>query len=140
MYVASGITDESKLRALCEPAYNARAAVPEFPDILNRWEHDAAAWRDSAKGELDLPYLDEATPGLYDIDLSVSLAPAGKAASTISRTNYREMYYSAAQQLAHGSQFRPRPGPPTGPPGTPGAAARAPHRVHRPSLPAAYTT
>ncbi|MCB1336092.1 MAG: fumarylacetoacetase [Maritimibacter sp.] len=48
-----------------------------------------------------LPYLDEATPGLYDIDLSVSLAPAGKAASTISRTNYREMYYSAAQQLAH---------------------------------------
>lgn len=63
MYVASGITDESKLRALCEPAYNARAAVPEFPDILNRWEHDAAAWRDSAKGELDLPYLDEAGGG-----------------------------------------------------------------------------
>ncbi|MCB1329620.1 MAG: fumarylacetoacetase [Maritimibacter sp.] len=48
-----------------------------------------------------LPYLEEQTPGLYDIDLAVSLAPAGKAASTISRTNYREMYYSAAQQLAH---------------------------------------
>ena len=38
---------------------------------------------------------------LYDIDLSVTLAPAGDAASTIARTNYREMYYSAAQQLAH---------------------------------------
>ena len=48
-----------------------------------------------------LPYLAEKTPGLYDVDLAVSLAPEGKAASTISRTNYREMYYSAAQQLAH---------------------------------------
>ncbi|HFQ15243.1 MAG TPA: fumarylacetoacetase, partial [Rhodobacteraceae bacterium] len=28
-------------------------------------------------------------------------APAGKPASTIARTNYKEMYYSAAQQLAH---------------------------------------
>ena len=48
-----------------------------------------------------LPYLEEKTPGLYDIDLAVTLAPAGKAATTIARTNYREMYYSAAQQLAH---------------------------------------
>ncbi|MCB1347671.1 MAG: fumarylacetoacetase [Maritimibacter sp.] len=48
-----------------------------------------------------LPYLEEKTPGLYDIDLTVTLAPEGKPASTLSRTNYREMYYSAAQQLAH---------------------------------------
>ncbi len=48
-----------------------------------------------------LPYLTEPGPMLYDIDLSVTLAPEGKAATTIARTNYREMYYSAAQQLCH---------------------------------------
>ena len=63
MYVASGITDRDRLRALCEKAYNARAAVPEFPQILSRWEHDAAAWRQAAGGELDLPYLDQAGGG-----------------------------------------------------------------------------
>ena len=48
-----------------------------------------------------LPYLQEPGPMLYDIDLSVSMAPAGQAATTISRTNYDVMYYSAAQQIAH---------------------------------------
>ncbi|GGD22675.1 fumarylacetoacetase [Sinisalibacter lacisalsi] len=48
-----------------------------------------------------LAYLEEPGPMLYDIDLSVSLTPEGNAATTIARTNMREMYYSAAQQLAH---------------------------------------
>lgn len=48
-----------------------------------------------------LPYLAEPGPMLYDIDLEVGLAPAGGIETVISRTNYREMYYSAAQQLAH---------------------------------------
>ena len=48
-----------------------------------------------------LPYLREPGPMLYDIDLSASLAPEGKRPSVITRTNYSEMYYSAAQQLAH---------------------------------------
>ena len=48
-----------------------------------------------------LPYLEEKTPGLYDIALDVTLAPDGKAATTIAETNAREMYYSAAQQLTH---------------------------------------
>ncbi|RID89622.1 fumarylacetoacetase [Gemmobacter lutimaris] len=48
-----------------------------------------------------LPYLREPGPMLYDIGLTVSLAPGGKAETVIARTNYREMYYSAAQQLAH---------------------------------------
>lgn len=48
-----------------------------------------------------LPHLKDTGPMLYNIDLDVRLAPEGKAASTIARTNYREMYYSAAQQLAH---------------------------------------
>ena len=48
-----------------------------------------------------LPYLAEPTPMLFDIDLSASIAPAGKSATTITRTNYNQMYYSAAQQLTH---------------------------------------
>ncbi|MGR3639660.1 fumarylacetoacetase [Alterinioella nitratireducens] len=48
-----------------------------------------------------LPHLKDAGPMLYDIDLAVTLTPEGKAASTIARTNYSQMYYSAAQQLAH---------------------------------------
>mgnify|MGYP005690584383 FL=1 len=40
---------------------------------------------------------------LYDIDLTVQLAPEDRSATTIARTNYREMYYSSAQQLAHHS-------------------------------------
>ena len=48
-----------------------------------------------------LPYLREAKPGLYDINLTVLLQPEGGEAEQIARTNYREMYYSAAQQLTH---------------------------------------
>jgi len=48
-----------------------------------------------------LPHLKDCGPMLYDIDLSVTLAPEGKEASTIATTNYKEMYYSSAQQLAH---------------------------------------
>ncbi len=48
-----------------------------------------------------LPHLVEPGPMLYDIDLAVTLAPKGKTATTIARTNYNQMYYSAAQQLAH---------------------------------------
>ena len=50
-----------------------------------------------------LDHLKEAGPMLYDIALDVTLAPEGKTATTIAQTNYREMYYSAAQQLAHHS-------------------------------------
>lgn len=48
-----------------------------------------------------LDHLKDQGPMLYDIDLSVTMAPEGKASTTIVRTNYKEMYYSAAQQLAH---------------------------------------
>jgi fumarylacetoacetase len=50
-----------------------------------------------------LDHLRDTGPMLYDIDLAIDLAPDGKQATTIARTNYREMYYSAAQQLAHHS-------------------------------------
>lgn len=48
-----------------------------------------------------LPYLKEPGPMLYNIDLEVTMAPSGKPATTIARTNYNQMYYSAAQQLTH---------------------------------------
>ncbi|WP_422020066.1 fumarylacetoacetase [Roseibium sp.] len=48
-----------------------------------------------------LPHLHEPGPMLYDIDLEVGLTPESGTETIITRTNYREMYYSAAQQLAH---------------------------------------
>jgi fumarylacetoacetase len=48
-----------------------------------------------------LPHLAEPGPMLYDIDLEVGLAPEGSEETVIARTNFREMYYSAPQQLAH---------------------------------------
>jgi fumarylacetoacetase len=48
-----------------------------------------------------LPHLREPGPMLYDIALEVGLTPAGGKETVVARTNYREMYYSAAQALAH---------------------------------------
>jgi fumarylacetoacetase len=48
-----------------------------------------------------LPHLLELGPMLYDIALEVALRPESAEETVLSRTNYREMYYSAAQQLAH---------------------------------------
>ncbi|WP_419740270.1 fumarylacetoacetase [Ruegeria sp.] len=48
-----------------------------------------------------LDHLKDCGPMLYDLSLEVTLAPEGRAATTITRTNYSEMYYSTAQQLAH---------------------------------------
>ena len=48
-----------------------------------------------------LDYLNEPGPMLYDIALEVGLTPEGAEETIITRTNYKEMYYSSAQQLAH---------------------------------------
>jgi len=49
-----------------------------------------------------LPYLHEPGPMLYDIHLEIHMQPEGAARATvISRTNHRELYFSAPQQLAH---------------------------------------
>lgn len=48
-----------------------------------------------------LPYLVEKTPNNFDIRMEVSLTPSDGDATVICRTNYRTMYYSSAQQLAH---------------------------------------
>lgn len=48
-----------------------------------------------------LPHLKDTGPMLFDIDLEVHIAPTGTRASCVTQTNYAQMYYSAAQQLAH---------------------------------------
>jgi fumarylacetoacetase len=49
-----------------------------------------------------LPYLHEKTPGFYNVALEVQIQPADASrASTIARTNYNRVYFSAAQQLTH---------------------------------------
>lgn len=48
-----------------------------------------------------LPYLEEPGPMLYDIALEVGLTPEDGVETILARTNARELYYSAAQQLAH---------------------------------------
>ena len=50
-----------------------------------------------------LDHLKDCGPMLYDIDLEIALTPEGGAETVLARTNYREMYYSSAQQLAHHS-------------------------------------
>ena len=49
-----------------------------------------------------LPYLTEPRPLGFDVHLEARMQPNRAAApTTISRTNARELYYSAAQQIAH---------------------------------------
>ncbi|WP_134679054.1 fumarylacetoacetase [Paracoccus ravus] len=48
-----------------------------------------------------LPYLCEPGPMNYDIGLEIALRPEGGDETVICRTNASELYYSAAQQLAH---------------------------------------
>lgn len=49
-----------------------------------------------------LPYLDSSIDGLFDIELEVLMQPEGAASATsLTKTNYNRMYYSAAEQLCH---------------------------------------
>ena len=48
-----------------------------------------------------LPYLHEDAPHILDLHLEVDLTPEGQGPTTITRTNARHLYYSAAQQIAH---------------------------------------
>lgn len=48
-----------------------------------------------------LPYLAFDGPGNFDIQLEVFLEPINSLATTVSRTNFKYMYWNMAQQLAH---------------------------------------
>ena len=55
-----------------------------------------------ARDEKLLPYLDSTMDGLFDIELEVLMQPEGAASATsLTKTNYSRMYYSAAEQLCH---------------------------------------
>jgi fumarylacetoacetase len=57
---------------------------------------------DSVKQEPPvLPYLQYEGNKNFDIKLEVDIIPEGKSASTISRSNFKYMYWNMAQQLAH---------------------------------------
>jgi fumarylacetoacetase len=73
---------------------------------ISPWIVTAAALRDfriptPPREVALLPHLLEPGPMLYDIVLEVALCPEGADETIISRTNSAELYYSAAQQLAH---------------------------------------
>lgn len=48
-----------------------------------------------------LPYLKTSQPGNFNVHLEVALAPAGGSETVISRSNFKYLYWSPAQQLAH---------------------------------------
>ncbi|MDQ7069867.1 MAG: fumarylacetoacetase [Rhodobacterales bacterium] len=80
-----------------------------FGTSISPWIVTAAALEDfrtsTPDREVDLlPYLNEEKPGLYDIHLEVLMQPENADTPTsLSKTNYSRMYYSAAQQLCHHS-------------------------------------
>ncbi|XP_014088789.3 fumarylacetoacetase [Bactrocera oleae] len=47
------------------------------------------------------PYLKHERPFNFDINLEVSLKPEGSAESVISKSNYKYLYWTALQQIAH---------------------------------------
>lgn len=66
-----------------------RAALAPFAIATPPWETELLA------------YLREDHPGLFDIALTAEVQAAGGTPTVVSRTNYGELSYSAAQQLAH---------------------------------------
>lgn len=50
-----------------------------------------------------LPYLKDTKPMSYNIELETSIKPKNSEEELLSSTNFNELYYSAAQQIAHHS-------------------------------------
>ncbi len=48
-----------------------------------------------------LPYLQEANRSTFDIHLEVALQPKGNEASTVCQSNFKHLYWTISQQLAH---------------------------------------
>jgi fumarylacetoacetase len=82
--------------------FQAKATATTIsPWIVAKAALDAFRVSAQARERPLLPYLKEDRPGLYDIALTVALTPKGGREAIVARTNARELYYSAAQQLAH---------------------------------------
>lgn len=80
-----------------------------FATSIGAWVVPRAALEDfrvapPAREKPLLPYIADTKPMFYDVTLKVDMQPdAASEATTIARTNFRELYYSSAQQLAHHS-------------------------------------
>lgn len=48
-----------------------------------------------------LPYLQQKDKSTFDINLQIGIAPEGAEETVVSRTNFKYMYWTMAQQLAH---------------------------------------
>ncbi|WP_284165149.1 fumarylacetoacetase [Frigidibacter sp. SD6-1] len=83
------------------PFQSKATATTISPWIVTRAALEPFRTATPAREKPLLAYLQEPRPLLYDIALEVGLTPEGGQETIISRTNYAEMYYSAAQQLAH---------------------------------------
>lgn len=83
------------------PFQSKATATTLSPWIVTRAALEPFRASAPARERPPLPYLREPGPMLFDIALEITLTPDGGPDSVISRTNYAEMYYSAAQQLAH---------------------------------------
>ena len=81
--------------------FQAKATATSIsPWIVTKAALEPFACMTPAREKPLLPHLQDAGPMLYDIKLCVSLSNAG-GQTTLSNTNFSEMYYSSAQQLAH---------------------------------------
>lgn len=58
MYTAAGKAEDDDYAALCEKAYNNRAMVANSAELIEKLGVDAAAYRETAEGGLDIPYLE----------------------------------------------------------------------------------
>jgi fumarylacetoacetase len=54
-----------------------------------------------AQNPAPLPYLQQKGKNSFDINLEVSITPDGGAPSTITKSNFKYMYWTMAQQLTH---------------------------------------
>jgi fumarylacetoacetase len=83
--------------------FQAKAfATSISPWIVTREALEPFRLHGPAQEPAPLPYLKQAKPNNYDMELEVGLrAGAMNAAQTICRTNFKYMYWSSVQQLVH---------------------------------------
>ena len=83
--------------------FQAKAfATSISPWIVTREALEPFRMHGPAQDPAPLPYLSQAQPNNYDLELEVGLRAAPmKQAATICRTNFKYMYWSSVQQLMH---------------------------------------
>jgi fumarylacetoacetase len=83
--------------------FQAKAfATSISPWIVSREALEPFRVQGPAQDPVPLPYLQQAQPNNYDLELDVALrAGSMNKAATICRTNFKSMYWSSVQQLVH---------------------------------------